>query len=61
MNWHDPDTRSILNARKVERDNEWLRGQIGEPAYLRSLILLGYLEKDARVELSLLKMTKTIG
>lgn len=56
MSWHDPDTRSILNARKRERDNEWLRGQIGEPAYLRSLMILGYLEKDARVELSLLKM-----
>lgn len=61
MNWHDPDTRSILNARKVERDNEWLRGQIGEVTYLRSLMLLGYLEKDARVELNLLNMTKTIG
>ncbi len=52
----DPETRQLLNARKVERDNEWLKGQIGEATYLRSLMILGYLEKDARVELNLLKL-----
>lgn len=56
MSWHDPETRQLLNERKTQRDNEWLLGQIGEVTYLRSLMILGYLEKDARVELNLLRM-----
>lgn len=56
MSWHDPETRSVLNDRKTQRDNEWLKGQIGNDTYLRSLMILGYLEKDARVELNLLRM-----
>jgi hypothetical protein len=47
----DPETRQLLNERKTQRDNEWLLGQIGEA-------VLGYLEKDAQVELSLLRMEK---
>lgn len=55
MHYSDPEARQLLNERKTQRDNEWLKGQIGEATYLRSLMILGYLEKDARVELSLLK------
>lgn len=58
MNWHDPETRQLLNERKTQRDNEWLLSQIGDATYITSLVILGYLEKDARVELSLLKMGK---
>jgi hypothetical protein len=53
--WHDPETRSILNARKTERDNEWLRKQIGEATYLRSLMVLGYPLDEARMELNQLR------
>jgi hypothetical protein len=55
-NFSDPEARHILNARKTERDNEWLRGQIGEATYLRSLFILGYGDRDAQTELNLLKM-----
>lgn len=54
----DPETRQILDDRKRQRDNEWLKGQIGESTYLRSLFILGYLEKDARTELNLLRLSK---
>jgi hypothetical protein len=53
--WHDPEARSILNARKTERDNEWLRKQIGENTYLRSLMILGYPLDEARMELNQLR------
>lgn len=56
MNYHDPETRQLLEARKRERDAEWLRGQVGEATYLRGLMILGYLPADARIELNLLKM-----
>jgi len=55
---HDPETRQILNARKVERDAEWCRKQIGDAAYLRSLMILGYGDKDAQTELNLLKLLR---
>lgn len=54
----DPELRSILNERKQARDTEWLRGVIGEPTYLRSLMILGYLPDEARTELNLLRMSK---
>jgi hypothetical protein len=54
----DSEARTILNQRKTQRDNEWLLGQIGEPTYLVSLEILGYLPKDAQTELNLLKMDK---
>jgi hypothetical protein len=56
--YHDPDTRHILNARKVERDAEWCHKQIGDAAYLRSLMILGYGDKDAQTELNLLKLLR---
>lgn len=58
MHFSDPEAKAHLEQRKRQRDIEWLRGQIGEPAYLRSLMVMGWLEKDARTELSLLKMSK---
>jgi hypothetical protein len=54
----DSEARAILEDRKRRRDAEWLLGQIGEATYLRSLMILGYLEKDARTELSLLGRPK---
>ena len=55
---HDPETRHILNARKIERDAEWCRRQIGDATYLRSLMILGYSDHDAQTELNLLKLLR---
>ncbi len=52
------EARTILEARKRERDNEWLRNQLGEPTYLLSLRILGYSPADAETELSMLRMHK---
>ena len=52
----DSEARQILNARKIERDNEWLRRQVGDATYLRSLMILGYGDDEARTELNLLRM-----
>lgn len=49
--FHDPEARAILEDRKRQRDNEWLLGQIGEAAYLRSLLILGYSLEDGRRQL----------
>lgn len=58
MNPHfsDQEARAILNHRKTMRDNEWLRGVIGDATYQVSLRILGYHPKDAETELNLLKM-----
>ena len=53
--WHDGEARQILADRKRQRDNEWLLGQIGEAAYLRSLLILGYPLDQARSELARLE------
>ena len=45
-----------LQFRKTQRDAEYRRRQIGEQTYLRSIMFLGYNEREARTELSLLKM-----
>lgn len=59
MNWHDPDhVREILESRKRDRDNEWLRRQVGDATYLIGLRILGYLPRDAETELNLLRMRK---
>lgn len=49
-NYQDPDARAIPHARKVERDNEWLRKEIGEATYLRSLMIMGIPLDEARME-----------
>jgi len=54
----DPESKAFLEARKVARDLEWLAGQIGEPTYLRSLMIYGYSDNDAKTELNLLKLAK---
>ena len=58
MNYQDPETRHILDDRKRQRDSEWLKNQIGEATYLRSLMILGYGDRDAQTELNLLKMER---
>lgn len=58
LHYSDPEAKAHLEARKCQRDLEWLKDQIGDATYLRSLMIDGMLEKDARVELSHLKMAK---
>lgn len=55
----ESETHRILNARKLQRDAEWLRGQIGEPTYLVSLQILGYAPNDAKTELNHLKLSSS--
>lgn len=55
--FYDPEARQILQQRKMQRDNEWLKGQIGEPTYLLSLRILGYLPDEASTEFNLLGMS----
>lgn len=59
--WHDPEARRLLDDRKRERDNEWLRRQVGDATYLRGLMILGYLPRDAETELNLLRMEQPHG
>ena len=51
----DPEARAILHERKQARDAEWLKRQIGEATYLRSLMILGYPLDEARMELNHLR------
>lgn len=53
---HDPEHWQTLRFRKEQRDEEYRRRSIGEATYLRSIMHLGYNEREARTELSLLKM-----
>lgn len=52
----EPEHWKTLRFRKEQRDEEFRKGQIGEPTYLLSLEFLGYLKREAQTELSLLKM-----
>lgn len=64
MNPHfsDQEARSILNERKMARDNEWLKGQIGDHTYITSLMILGYKPKsEAETELAILRQCKAEG
>lgn len=58
LHFSDPEAKAALEERKRQRDLEWLKEQINDIAYIRSLMIDGMLEKDARIELSLLKMNK---
>lgn len=55
---HDPEKPKLIDAQKARMDVCWLKGQIGDNTYLRSLFFYGYLPKDANTELNLLKMEK---
>lgn len=58
----DQEARQILNERKMQRDAEWLKGQIGDQTYITSLMILGYRpKKEAETELALLRGWKAEG
>jgi hypothetical protein len=57
----DPECRLHREAAKLLQDCNWRDGYIGDATYLRSLMILGYGDRDAQTELSLLKMEKRDG
>lgn len=61
IHFSEPEAKALLEERKRLRDVEWLRGQLGDATYLRSLMILGYSDNDARVELKLRKMESQHG
>jgi hypothetical protein len=52
----DPERPAHNTYAKMRFDQLWRKRQIGDPTYLRSLFLIGYLPDEANTELSLLKM-----
>ena len=54
----DPERPAIKASTKLRMDQHWLRGEILDNTYLRSLFILGYLPDEANTELRLLKMER---
>lgn len=54
----DPERPALLDMSKLRIDQCWRKGEIGDSTYLRSFFCMGYLPKDAIVELNLLRMEK---
>lgn len=54
----DPERPSQLDMQKLRMDQLWRKGEILDNTYLRSLFCMGYLPKDANIELRLLQMEK---
>lgn len=56
---HDPERATQLGDRLWRLDQLWLKGQIGDSTYLRSLFIGGVLPDEARSRLNCLKMDKS--
>lgn len=52
----DPEYARETELAKLLQDENWRDGLIGDATYLRSIMILGWSDRDARTELSLLKM-----
>ncbi len=48
VHFSEPEARALLSERAQARELEYLAGQIGEAAFLRSLMIYGYSQADAR-------------
>lgn len=51
LSYSDPETKAELEARKRIRDQDWLRGVLGDAAYVTSLTIYGWSKQDAESEL----------
>lgn len=51
LHFSEPEARSLLAERAEARALEFLAGQIGEATFLRSLMIYGMSEAEARNEL----------
>jgi hypothetical protein len=58
MDRRDPEWPARRDEEKARMDAAWRRGVIGDSTYLRSLMLLGWDDRDVHVELNLLRMEK---
>lgn len=56
--YQEPERPAMLDMKKLRMDHAWVKNQIGDVTYLRSLFFLGYSSNDAIVELNLLKLEK---
>jgi hypothetical protein len=54
----DPECMQQREVAEVLLAQNWREGLIGDATYLRSLMMIGYGDRDARTELSLLRMEK---
>ncbi len=54
----DPERPRHREDQKLMMDGYWRLGWLSDATYLRSIMLLGYGDRDARTELSLLRMEK---
>lgn len=55
----DPERSQTLDWQKVQLDQHWRRGQVGDVLYLRVLVQQGYAPRDAQTELNLLRLEQT--
>lgn len=58
ISFHDPERSKALEDKKIWLDNLWMKGQIGDSTYLRSLFIAGDLPDVANSRLNMLKMEK---
>ena len=54
----DPNYWQFLRDKKLERDREWLAGEITDAIYTGRLLAYGYTPSTAATELNLLRMSK---
>ena len=54
----DPDYWQHLRDKKLDRDREWLAGEITDAIYTGRLLAYGYTRSTAATELNLLRMSK---
>ena len=52
----EPERPAMLDWQKLQLDQHWRKGAVGDVTYLRILFLIGYAPRDARTELNLLKL-----
>ena len=57
----DQERSALMAERLIRFDMLFLRGQIGEATYLRSLMIDGISPSEARDRLSILKMDRSRG
>lgn len=55
----DPEYQQNREMAEVLLDDNWKEGLIGDWTYMRSLMLLGFLEKEARWRLSSMIMERS--
>ncbi len=54
----EPERKREIDMKKLQLDQFWRRGEIGDATYLRSLFIVGYLPDEANTELNLLKLER---